>query len=76
MRCQPDIELIERMKNVGLSRRELVEELCRPYGTISTWLRGFAPMPHEYRRKIEKLIIERNRDGRYIATLLSELEKN
>jgi hypothetical protein len=58
MKCQPDFEIIAKMREVGLSRRELVEELGRPYGTISTWLRGFAPMPQNYRRKIEKLIIE------------------
>ncbi|MBN1578783.1 MAG: hypothetical protein JW913_19635 [Chitinispirillaceae bacterium] len=59
MRCEPDFDLIEKMHRVGLSRRELVEELCRPYGTISTWLRGFAPMPPGYRNQIIKLIAER-----------------
>lgn len=65
MKCEPEYELIAKLEAVGISRRELVSELQKPYGTISTWLRGFAPIPSVYRRRIMTLITERKEDMAY-----------
>lgn len=59
MECKPLDELIKKMADAGLSRRVVVEELNVPYGTLSTWLRGFAPMPDMARVAIDRMIAER-----------------
>lgn len=56
MKCEPEHQLLEQLRAAGIERRQLVRELGRPYGTISSWLRGFAPLPATERRKIYELI--------------------
>ncbi len=54
--CKPETALIERMAAAGISRRDLVNTLHRPAGTINCWLAGYNPTPPLYRHLINVII--------------------
>lgn len=71
MKCEPEHQLLEQLRAAGIERRQLVRELGRPYGTISSWLRGFAPLPATERRKIYELI-NKNCSRHNVSILIPE----
>lgn len=53
---RPEFELKEKIRLAGLEMRVVCERLKRPYGTVSGWLNGFAPLPNDARREIMRMI--------------------
>ena len=56
---EPDYDLKSRLVKCGLSQKQVADALKRPSCTVSGWLNGFSPMPHEYRVLIERIIERR-----------------
>ena len=59
MFCEPDKELMQKIADSGISRKEICNLLQIKYGNLSNWLNGFNPMPTRVRMRILKLIEER-----------------
>lgn len=56
---RPEFELKEQMRLAGVQVRDVCDRVQRPYGTLSCWLNGFAPLPTDVRWGIMKMIEEK-----------------
>lgn len=54
-----EVELKAKMRLAGVKVQDACERLKRPYGTVTGWINGIAPLPDEARREIETMIAER-----------------
>ncbi len=56
---RPEFELKEAMRLAGVRVLDVCERVQRPYGTLSSWLNGFSPLPSDVRREIMRMIEEK-----------------
>lgn len=55
MTCE-EKELKRRLKENGITYKQLASHLGRSYQTIASWMNGFSPLPDTERIRIEKMI--------------------